>query len=287
MAWIAGGSASRRSTSVAGASGTTSQRTRRPLALPSALVATSGTHTESCPEVTIVVPTYRRPHRLSRLVEALEAETLPPERFEVVIVDNASPDDTFARLTALAAASPLRLRNLTESKRGPAPARNAGWRTSMAPVVAFVDDDCVPEPGWLAGGLAAVNRDDRIGVVQGCTRKPDGAPLGDWTLWRQVTGPSPFFEACNIFYRRAALEQAGGFDEAIGNYGEDTALGWSVLGRLEARLRGVRCRVPRCRGSRRPVPRPNGVARTQCRRDCQAPSRLPTRRLLATVGVPA
>jgi glycosyltransferase involved in cell wall biosynthesis len=199
------------------------------LALPSALVATAGTPSESCPEVTVVVPTYRRPQRLARLVEALEAQTLSPERFEVVIVDNASPDDTPARLAALAAASPLRLRHLTESKRGPAPARNTGWRASTGSVVAFVDDDCVPEPGWLAGGLAAVSRDDRIGVVQGCTRKPDGVPLGDWTLWRQVTGPSPFFEACNIFYRRAALEQTGGFDEVIGNYGEDTALGWSVL----------------------------------------------------------
>jgi glycosyltransferase involved in cell wall biosynthesis len=176
-----------------------------------------------------VVPTFRRPHLLSRLVDALEAQTLPAERFEVVIVDNASEDDTPARLTALAAASQLHLRHAVEPKRGPAAVRNTGWRSAVAPVIAFIDDDCVPEPGWLAAGLAAVNRDDPVGVVQGCTRKPGGAVMGDWTLWRQVTGPSPFFEACNIFYRRAALEQAGGFDEVIGNYGEDTALGWSVL----------------------------------------------------------
>jgi GT2 family glycosyltransferase len=44
-----------------------------------------------------------------------------------------------------------------------------------------------------------------------------------------VTKATPYFEACNIFYRRAALEDAGGFDEEIGNYGEDAALGWAVL----------------------------------------------------------
>src|SRR6266540_4406913 len=134
MAWIAGGSASRRSTSIAGGSGTASQRTCRPLALPSALVATARMPSESCPEVTVVVPTYRRPHLLSRLVEALEAQTFPAERFDVVIVDNASADDTPARLAALATASPLSLRHAVEPRRGPAAVRNTGWRGAAAPV---------------------------------------------------------------------------------------------------------------------------------------------------------
>jgi glycosyltransferase involved in cell wall biosynthesis len=181
------------------------------------------------PEVTVVVPTYSRPHLLPRLIEALEGQTLPHDRFEIVIVDNASPDDTSARLAELAATTSLRLRHLVEHRRGPAATRNAGWRASQAPVVAFIDDDCVPEPAWLAAGLSTVLSHDRIGVVQGGVRKPDGALLGDWTLWRQVTGQTPYFEGCNIFYRRLALEQAGGFDEDIGNYGEDAALGWSVV----------------------------------------------------------
>jgi GT2 family glycosyltransferase len=163
------------------------------------------------------------------MVNALERQALPAHAFDVVIVDNASPDDTSARLAALAEESPLRLRHLVETARGPAATRNAGWRACRSEIVAFVDDDCVPEPGWLAAGLAAITAHDRVGLVQGCTRKPEAAPLGDWTLWRHVSGPTPYFEGCNIFYRRAALEQAGGFDEEIGNYGEDAALGWSVV----------------------------------------------------------
>jgi GT2 family glycosyltransferase len=48
---------------------------------------------------------------------------------------------------------------------------------------------------------------------------------------REVPRPSPWFEGCNIFFRRAALEQTGGFDESFGRFpcGEDTNLGWSVL----------------------------------------------------------
>jgi GT2 family glycosyltransferase len=163
------------------------------------------------------------------MVRALERQTLPAERFDVVIVDNASPDDTPAHVAALVAASPLRIRSLVERKRGPAATRNTGWRSSTARVIAFIDDDCVPEPGWLAAGLAAISADDRIGVLQGHTDKPADAVLGDWTLWRHVSGPTPYFEGLNIFYRRAALEQTRGFDEEIGNYGEDAALGWAVL----------------------------------------------------------
>jgi len=179
--------------------------------------------------IAVVVPTYNRAPALNRLVAALERQTLPVEHFEVVVVDNASRDDTPARLAELAAQSPLHLRHLVEKRRGPAAPRNTGWRASSAPVVAFIDDDCVPEPGWLAAGWNAVTADERLGVVQGHTLKPPDAQLGDWTLWREISGPTPFFEGCNIFYRRAALEQGGGFDEEIGNYGEDTALGWAVV----------------------------------------------------------
>jgi glycosyltransferase involved in cell wall biosynthesis len=181
------------------------------------------------PTVAVVVPTYCRPHLLPRLIDGLERQTLPLEDFEVVIVDNASPDDTSERLAKLAAASPLRLRHLVEHQRGPAAARNTGWRATRAPLLAFIDDDCDPEPGWLAAGVDALLADDRLGVVQGCTRMPAGTKLGDWTLRREVDGPTPFFEGLNIFYRRAAVEQTDGFDEEIGNYGEDCALGWAVL----------------------------------------------------------
>jgi glycosyltransferase involved in cell wall biosynthesis len=186
-------------------------------------------HQPHPPEISVVIPTFCRANRLRRLIGALEQQTFPRDRFEVVVVDNASTDDTPAVLRELAARSPLDLRALVEPTPGPAATRNAGWREARGEIIAFVDDDCVPEPGWLEAGLRAMRADGGLGVVQGCTRKRDDESLGDWTLWRQITGPTPYFEACNIFYRRAALAQTPGFDEGIGNYGEDCAAGWAVV----------------------------------------------------------
>jgi GT2 family glycosyltransferase len=181
------------------------------------------------PDITVVTPTYCRPDVLTRLVLALEAQTLPVDQFDVVIVDNNSPDETSTRLAELAASTPLRLRHLVERTPGPAATRNTGWKATSAPIIAFIDDDCVPEPDWLAAGLKEMEADVRLGVMQGCTRKPEGVPTYYWSLWREILGPTPYFEACNIFYRRAALEETGGFDEDIAYYGEDASLGWAVV----------------------------------------------------------
>ena len=179
-------------------------------------------------------PTFRRSGQLPRLVAALEAQTLDPACFEVVVVDDSSGDDTAAVLAELAAGSPLRMRIMsTEENRGPALARNIGWRSTAAPFVAFADDDVLPVPGWLSAGLDALRRSPRVGVLQGRTTLPPGTPplteLAPWSLWRVVDDAGPFFQACNIFYRRDALVAAGGFDEAISWWGEDTDLGWRVL----------------------------------------------------------
>ena len=182
----------------------------------------------SVPAISVVVPTYRRPEKIARMIAALEAQTLDRSQFEVVVVDNCSDDETPRVLADLAALSALDLRILrTPVNRGPAAARNLGWRSSRAPLLAFTDDDCVPDPVWLEAGLDALRADPALGVVQGCTR-PDG-PTTDWTVYREVLAPSPWFEACNVFYAKEAVEAVGGFEEAMGWGGEDTMLGWGVL----------------------------------------------------------
>ncbi len=185
------------------------------------------------PEVSVVMPTYRRPGKLAGVFAALTAQSLSPERFEVVVIDNCSEDDTAATLRSLAARAPFPVQLLTTTtNRGPAPARNIGWRDAKAPVIAFLDDDCLPEPDWLASGLAALQGAPDLGVVQGRVRAPrdfDPDAMGTWYHCQIIDAPTPYFEACNIFYRREALEDCGGFDERIGWWCEDTSLGWQVL----------------------------------------------------------
>jgi GT2 family glycosyltransferase len=180
---------------------------------------------------TVVVPTYRRPDRLPRLFEALEAQVLDRSAFEVLVVDDASGDETPTVLADLVASSPLDVRVITlERNSGPAHARNVGWRSAAADVVAFTDDDCVPSPAWLSSGVRAMEHHPGAGIVQGVTLRPlepyDYTPR---TSYREVLEPSPWFEGNNLFLRRAALDATGGFDEAIRWYGEDTIAGWAVL----------------------------------------------------------
>jgi GT2 family glycosyltransferase len=183
------------------------------------------------PKVAVVVPTRGRAGRLARLMTALEKQTLPPEDFEVIVVDDASNDDTPVELRRLAANSPLAVHVLRqELQLGPAAARNAGWRKTRAPVVAFTDDDCVPEPDWLRAGLDAM--DGAARVVVGHTAPPaDQLALASAPFSRVMeVDDTRFLETCNVFYRTVDLEAAGGFDERFRRpSGEDTDLGLRVL----------------------------------------------------------
>jgi GT2 family glycosyltransferase len=148
-------------------------------------------------------------------------------------VDDGSGRPIAQEIDDMAASSSLRIRVLhVDHNSGPAGGRNPGWRSTTAPLIAFTDDDCVPRPGWLAAGLAALEANPRIGVLQGRTTRPDGSeryPTTYLTVIREVLSPSPWFEGCNLFFRREALLDGGGFDETIRWFGEETALGWSVL----------------------------------------------------------
>jgi hypothetical protein len=95
--------------------------------------------------------------------------------------------------------------------------------------VAFTDDDCVPSPGWLAALTAALAHAD---VVQGATvPAPDQLRhQGAFSRTLEVREASGFFQTCNMGYRRAVLEGAGGFDEAFDHpAGEDTDLALRCL----------------------------------------------------------
>jgi glycosyltransferase involved in cell wall biosynthesis len=184
--------------------------------------------------ISVVVPTYRRASGLPRLIEAFEVQTLPAEEFEVIVADDASPDDTQAVLDQLVQRARVTLRVVrNERNKGPGATRNAGWRVSDAPLVAFTDDDCIPSPRWLEAGLAAYEGSE-AGVVQGRTLPESAAPDETWAKTLRIEKLSNLYESCNIFYEADVLRATGGFDESIRvPFGEDTALGW------EARRRGV------------------------------------------------
>jgi GT2 family glycosyltransferase len=185
-------------------------------------------------QVSVVIPTYNNADNLTPMLEALCDQKLPREAFEVVVVDDCSTDGTADVLRRLGEDLDLPLRHLrTEvNSGGPSVPRNLGWRAAAAPVIVFLDDDCIPRSDWLAEALKVMDSNERLGVCQGRTVIPEGVEIDHpprWTVARVVEGPTAWFEATNIFYRRDALEQLGGFDEDISWWGEDTDLGWKVV----------------------------------------------------------
>jgi GT2 family glycosyltransferase len=138
--------------------------------------------------VSVVVPTCGRPEFLRRCVAALEEQTLAPDAFEIIVVDD------------------------TASRRGPAAARNIGWRRAQAPVVAFTDDDTVPDRHWLEEGLRALR--PGVDALAGRIVMPISATPTDYERNEQGLEHAEFVTA-NCFVRRSVLERLGGFDETF------------------------------------------------------------------------
>ncbi len=108
---------------------------------------TDAPNTTAAPIVTVVIPTFDRPAALERCLEALCQQTLPGERFEVIVVDDGSTPP--ANEVTQRFESRLSLTTLRQRNRGPAVARNAGAEHARGRFVAFTDDDCAPDTAWL------------------------------------------------------------------------------------------------------------------------------------------
>ncbi|TQS18740.1 glycosyltransferase [Microbispora hainanensis] len=179
-------------------------------------------HQETGPAVTVVVPTIGRPS----LAATLAALGPGPE---IVVVDDRpgeSPEPP-----ALPLPVPGRVRVIRSGGRGPAAARNAGWRAATTPWVVFLDDDVVPGPGWvraLAEDLARLP--EKAGGSQGRLEVPLPPGRRPTDAERNTAGlAGADWITADMAYRRTALEAAGGFDERFpGAYREDADLALRV-----------------------------------------------------------
>lgn len=191
------------------------------------------------PAIALVVASYGRATFLPGLLTAIEAQDLPNERFEAVIVDNGSTDETWTVLRALVESAEIRILALRlDANRGPGAGRNAGASRVRAPLMAITDDDCLPTPTWLPRLCDAFAAAPEVDVVQGAVHADPAsvASMGPWDHTKWIRHPTPFFETCNVAYRVAAFERVGGFDEldpllhpASGRaFGEDACLAWEV-----------------------------------------------------------
>ncbi len=179
-------------------------------------------------QVSVVVPTYKRSGMLSRCLAALAAQDLEPNAYEVVIADNAGSEDTRRVVESWAKQSAARIVYVSANHHpGPAAARNAGWRSATGHIIAFTDDDCIPEPGWLRSGVAAFTAN--VTAVAGQVIVPLGPSPTDYE--RNEAGlQNAEFVTANCLCRRDVLQKIGGFDERFtAAWREDSDLQFTLL----------------------------------------------------------
>jgi GT2 family glycosyltransferase len=179
------------------------------------------------PLLSVVVASHDRPRRLGVLLDALAAQTAPPEEWELVVVHDSSgtASDAVLRDHPLAATGRLRALRFPEGTGTAARMRNAGWRAAAGRFVAFTDDDCRPDADWLAHALQAA-RERPTAILQGSTRPDprDRDRFGPTSYTLYMDPPTTELETCNAVYPRDVLERVDGFDESIRAFGEDTDL---------------------------------------------------------------
>ena len=179
---------------------------------------------------TVVVPTFRRPENLARLLAALARQHDPGVPWDVVVVDNDDPpgaQETFDRITPQLDV-PVRL--VREERRGASHTRNRGMREVTASVTVFIDDDVVPDERWLATLLAPIvaGRCEGTGgrvVLDPTVPRPrwfDETGIGGYLAAHDVTDEEralvdgEFVITANAAFDTAILGRGGGFEGQLG-----------------------------------------------------------------------
>jgi mycofactocin system glycosyltransferase len=190
-------------------------------------------HPEDWPIVSVVVPVRNRPQDIVRCVESLRALDYPPDRLEIVVVDDGSTDATPEIVGRLAGVRAI----LMSAWSGPAACRNAGAAAAGGAIVAYTDSDCEVSPGWLRD-LAPYFADPDLGVVGGRVDSfgldtpieryesvVSSLYMGEQERECKPNSAAPFLPTANLLIRRALWQQLGGFDPAF-PIGEDVDLVW-------------------------------------------------------------
>ncbi|SKA76610.1 hypothetical protein SAMN05443428_101229 [Caloramator quimbayensis] len=184
-------------------------------------------------KVSIVICTYNRGSFIVKTLESLS--NLKYKNFEVIVVNGPSTDETREILQLYKHCIKIRnnnIRNLSVS-------RNIGIRASSGDIIAFIDDDAIPDPYWL-NDIISYYEDDTVGGVGGKVYGPGATHFqftnGTINLWgeteplrsvsREFNDPNGeifnIMMGTNATFSRKALEKVGGFDEYYEYYHDES-----------------------------------------------------------------
>lgn len=202
-------------------------------------------------KISVVVATYNRRDTIAVTIDCFNSQTLDPRYFEVIVVDDGSPDDTEDVVHCLIEKVRFPLRYLKHSNRGPGFTQNQGIRAAKASLILLIADDIHLVPGALEAHLKAHEQHPEknvaiLGRVEQSKMISQSAFLSRWDpfKFRELEGyeelPYYLFWACNISCKRDFLLEHGLFREQRGRAGaaahEDAELGYRLFKRAGLRI---------------------------------------------------
>jgi GT2 family glycosyltransferase len=166
-------------------------------------------------EASVIVPVYLQWDLVPELLEALAAQSMAPDTFEIILVDNG-PEPALGRPDA---AANVRLVRCTTP--GSYAARNAGVAAARGRFLAFTDADCRPQPQWLETLLAAARAEPDAVHAGRIKIRPGSARPNAYEIYEMVRGiPQRRYVArgygvtANLMVDRQVIERVGAFDAA-------------------------------------------------------------------------
>ncbi len=180
------------------------------------------------PSLSVIIPVYNRAGLIGSVIEALLNQQTPP--LEIIIVDDGSTDNTGDVVRSYP------VKYIRQENRGPASARNRGFKESKGEVVAFIDSDCIARPDWLEKVLSGFDSPE-VGAVAGSYDIANPESLLSRLIHAEIKWRhSRFgryiraFGSYNVAIRRDVFERLGGFDETYRTAsGEDNDLSYRIL----------------------------------------------------------
>lgn len=181
------------------------------------------------PQLSVVIATHNRSAYLKKALESLAEQDFEPSQREIIVILNACTDDSRAMIDAnfkeLAG-----LIVVDEPVAGVSVARNRGVRMARSPLIAFLDDDAVAPPGWLARTVASLPPErPELAAAGGPVRPIWEAPRPEWLtasleLFLTIVDHGPkekallryeYVVGANMVYRTALLRSIGGFPKNL------------------------------------------------------------------------
>lgn len=186
--------------------------------------------------ISLVIATYNRAEQLMTTLVSVAAQSLAPEAWECVVVDNNSTDATRERVAEFGACHPeVHIRYIFEREQGLSAARNAGIVASQGDIIAFVDDDERIVPDFLGAYVDLFDSHPEAMAAGGCiiAEYPTGRPRWMSRFTEQpIANPMNYGATVRVFpkgkipgggnmaFRREALARVGIFDTSLGRTGK-------------------------------------------------------------------